>query len=173
MIDGEEFIFLFVFVPAAGIDDNLGAGRNSRIGNADLAGGICHEVVICKIGELNEIQPLISCAAARCKAVCHKAAECKRRVSGLQADLAFMHACSRNDPEDTSVRRIGERRSVRFDLQIFFGASGRCFHIILICADPFEGPHGDVAVIGDEQSVLVVLLFRQHGQRKGVQCVFL
>ena len=170
MVDGVEFILFVRIIPGAGIDDDARAVRYVlRVGNAHLLGRVDPEVVLGKLGKVDEIEPFAAHAAAHAEAFGGLAAVGQRDAVHGQRDLAGVNPRSGNDPEQCG--RIAQRQAGCADPEIFRAAVHRCAQGVEVVLHPRKAPQGDVAVVGNKELIPVVAPVGHDRQSFGIQGV--
>ncbi len=175
VVHGVKFIFFGRVVPDAGVDDDPGAVGHGPVRDADLAGGIGHEIVRGQFGQLHQAEPLAAaCGRAGLEAGVNIAGIGQDGTSGPEADLTLVGARARNHPEAAGsilLRRQGD--SAGLDLQIVADPVDHGREGIVILALPLKGPLSDLAVVGHKELVRVIAGPGHDRQGQGVQMVVL
>ena len=164
MVDRVKIILLSDFIPDAAVNDN--AVPVLWCIGADFFRRINPEIIGRQFRKVDHMEPLHAGGASGYITVINIAAVCQRFPVCFKADLSLMDTCSRNNLYQAGVIfRFSQRNTVSVNFQVFSVRTD----IIPVQFFPFELPHGDVTVIGNEQFVAVVAGFCHDRQRFGLQ----
>ena len=108
------FVLLFLLIPVSGIDDDPGSVGNGRIRNADLVGGIGHEILFRKIGDFHKVQIFLSGTSPGRESVFQGAAVSQHAFFRFQGELSRMNSGARNQLYFTELIRFGNKADAFF-----------------------------------------------------------